>query len=71
MELWCALNASSTQKICEVLALYARCHSASKRIAKKFPTPLGEDYKNLIVETLGIAWSYTQTGCFNPGTIGD
>jgi hypothetical protein len=51
MELWCVLNTSAAQKICEVLAFYARCHSSRKPITKSFPTPPGGKYGNVIVET--------------------
>jgi hypothetical protein len=51
MKLWCVLNTSATQKICEVLAFYARCHSSRKPIAKKFPILTGRKYKNVNVET--------------------
>ena len=43
MELWCVLSASGTQTICEVPAFYARCLLSGKPIAKKFPTPDGEE----------------------------
>jgi hypothetical protein len=63
MKLWRVLNASGTQKICEVPAFYARCHSTRKPITKKnFRLVRMEKARKQSSKQPGIAWSYTTNG---------
>jgi len=66
------LNASRTQKICEVLAFYARWHSSGKPITKSFPTPARGKMQERNRRNSSVLLGVTpQTGGSGQGVVGD